>query len=668
MKRLRYLFCSATVLFVAWIFGASTLSRVESTESKSSREMNSNPQAILALSEYSKNGLAPGNSLRFVAYSDRSVIYRERRKDGHAALMTGTIDDETWHTIEKIVAEMPNVKTNFAFTEREGEQSSTLLYYDGKVMREIEMYGLVSAHKKKTGTTVSYSTPAPAIKTPSPWWGSGEVPQAAIGAWYETHYYVPSNAHPWVPENFEVNLTQGSGTKTVAWPAYWPQPRDQKPRPIGGYTLHMPGEYLNEFEKLFGETQTATRISGETLAVSYLVPIPCDHELLTALESGESEKKSQTPTILPSDFLKKTSLADIKKLAREHEYRLVRIVEPQELWPSAHYAQASSASTAPQSGFVRTADVIEELYQSNNTKQIDAGLELAQEAKHNSFRIASEIASTHSPDETRALILRHLADRKFLPVITPLIQESVARGADYETVEPIAAYWRKLRADKEPLAWLPLHRTEMERATTFPHYHLGGKSFGMDTSSTQGKLEKKPAAPIRTAPFNTMLLDWNEEAAARCLRSWTKQSNGKVEAKLFDTTTPISANDITAKQLLKMQLDCLAGATEENVKLDAVTPEKVFSILFSTASNGGAYSHGEYGAIGRLATWQSVSAMVGFGADSSFDEVHKAATQCHWYSMASTAKWFNNIAWDFGVVCLREDERHIAVLAATDED
>jgi hypothetical protein len=42
--------------------------------------------------------------------------------------------------------------------------------------------------------------------------------------------------------------------------------------------------------------------------------------------------------------------------------------------------------------------------------------------------------------------------------------------------------------------------------------------------------------------------------------------------------------------------------------------------------------------------------------------------QSDWYSLSSTAEWFHNVAWDFGIVCLRPDKRHVAVLAASDQD
>jgi hypothetical protein len=74
------------------------------------------------------------------------------------------------------------------------------------------------------------------------------------------------------------------------------------------------------------------------------------------------------------------------------------------------------------------------------------------------------------------------------------------------------------------------------------------------------------------------------------------------------------------------------------------------------------------GAYGRLAAWKSLASLVGVAETASFDEVCDAVSQSDWCSIESTAKWFYNVAWDFGIVCVRPDKRHIAVLAASDED
>jgi hypothetical protein len=592
-----------------------------------------------------------GTPIRFALYSNRTVIYRDR-KNRHGGFITGTVDDEAWQTFEKIVTELPAVKANFAFSEAEGQSNSLILFNDGKWMRQLSMYGSISAKKTGSGKVASYSTSVPAIQCPSPLFSGGEVPQSAIGAWYETHYFEPKDAHPWIPDHFEVSLPEGTGSKTVSWLANWPQLSAAKPLDYSnGFSLQMPGKDLNEFERLFRKTGTAARISGHTLVVSYSISFPSQQELLAAIPLGVREESLRKQLPLPRDFLQKTKLADVKIIARERGYDMQRIV--------------SESPVSGGVGFVRSADVIEELCQSNDSEEIDTGLELTLEAKRNPLRMASVIASTLAPELTQALIVRHIADHKFLEVITPLIQESVARGADYDAVEPISTFWRKLMKQNHPLAWLPLLRMDIERSISFPSYSTGGSVAHLPSTSVQGTLEKQPSRSTPEKPFTTLSLPFNQDAAARCVCSWKKHSNGKFEAKLFEISSVISAADVSTKQLLKLRLECLAGATPRQVKVDAVPADSIFAMMFGAASNGGAYPPGENGAYGRLAAWQWLAALSGVGASATFDDVHSAAKQSNWYSVSSTSKWFHNIAWDFGIVCLRPDKRHVAILVAS---
>jgi hypothetical protein len=209
---------------------------------------------------------------------------------------------------------------------------------------------------------------------------------------------------------------------------------------------------------------------------------------------------------------------------------------------------------------------------------------------------------------------------------------------------------------------------EIERTVSFPSYGTSGSAFSLPSTSVQGKLEKQHTLGVSGRNFTTTSLPFNQEAVARCVATWTQDSNGKIEAKLFETSQVISASDVSAKQLLRLQLECLAGSTASEVKLDAVPSDTIFALMFGSASNGGAYSHGEKGAYGRLVTWQSLAALTGVGASGTIEDVDRAVQKSSWYSFSSTARWFYNIAWDFGIVCLRPEKRRLAIFAATDQD
>ena len=81
------------------------------------------------------------------------------------------------------------------------------------------------------------------------------------------------------------------------------------------------------------------------------------------------------------------------------------------------------------------------------------------------------------------------------------------------------------------------------------------------------------------------------------------------------------------------------------------------AILFGAAANGGAYDSGLGGAYGRAATWRSVRALAG-----------GSHVGCAWWIFDAANDWFQRVAWDLGVACLRPGGHVMAVLAATDTD
>jgi hypothetical protein len=403
MNEHRKLFSALIILVAIWVQGAG----VSSSELNPNCRSSMDPQPILGLLEYANSSEMEGNPILFALYSDRTVIYRDR-KNRHGGFVTGKVDDEAWQMFEKIVSGLTLVKTNFAFTEAERQQTTSIIFKDGNSNRELSIYGPISVKKIGIGRAATYSTSEPAIKIISPSYSSGEVPQSVIGAWYETHYFVPTDVRKWEPDYFDAYLfhQETKGKNIVSWPANWPKLEGAKSEDYSnGHSIKLPGKYLAEFEKLFREAGTTTTIGGHTFVVSYTIPLPSEHQLLAAAPVGVNEPQQRKP-LLPRDFLEKTNLNDVKKIARERAYEMHRIDSP-----------ASEGVN-----FVRSADVIEELCQSADSEAVDAGLELTIEAKRGPLRLASMIASTHSPESARALIVRHIADKKFLEVITPLFR------------------------------------------------------------------------------------------------------------------------------------------------------------------------------------------------------------------------------------------------------
>ncbi len=117
--------------------------------------------------------------------------------------------------------------------------------------------------------------------------------------------------------------------------------------------------------------------------------------------------------------------------------------------------------------------------------------------------------------------------------------------------------------------------------------------------------------------------------------------------------------------LLAAGLDCLAGTTAGTLAVSSCPPAEAWRVLFGAASAGGAYNAGARGAYGRLAAWQSLTALAG----ATPATVESRATACRWFAFAApTSTWYTQIAWDRGLAALSPDGRRLAVLAATDTD
>jgi hypothetical protein len=162
------------------------------------------------------------------------------------------------------------------------------------------------------------------------------------------------------------------------------------------------------------------------------------------------------------------------------------------------------------------------------------------------------------------------------------------------------------------------------------------------------------------------VIEATDEAAAReiaaAVREWQHGSNGLVEARVFRAARPLADDDLTVGFLQSLGLDSLP-ASEEGVEVEQVSPGRAVSDLFCAASGGGAYTAGLMGAYGRLA-----AGLVGAATGESIEGVAALARRCRWLSFAAASGWFNNVAWDVGLVAVRPDGASLAVLAATDTD
>ncbi|MFI8350564.1 DUF6183 family protein [Streptomyces sp. NPDC085596] len=248
-----------------------------------------------------------------------------------------------------------------------------------------------------------------------------------------------------------------------------------------------------------------------------------------------------------------------------------------------------------------------------------------------------------------------------------LVHELVLRGVVVEETPGIAEWATSPHWSHHPLGRLPLRLSDVESCADLPSYHAHGSSHSMP----YGPLESRELTVIADAPVPPVeeTTTWSAAAAmAKAVANWAEESNGRIEARLFDFAAPLDAGSVP-NALLALGLECLRGAgktTDLSVAVRA--PAQVWRVLFAAASTGGAYNSGSYGAYGRLAAWQSMAALAGSPEGATAGEAEARVRDCTWHVFGADTKWFEQVAWDIGLAALAPGHRHLAVLAATDTD
>lgn len=256
-------------------------------------------------------------------------------------------------------------------------------------------------------------------------------------------------------------------------------------------------------------------------------------------------------------------------------------------------------------------------------------------------RLAALLAQEQDP-AVLLLLLADLAPRTHaIELGACLLHELVLRGV---SVAPVADQW-SARLAGHPLGALPLSPLPGEERLPLPKFRVNVHSTGMPFGP--GAAEVTTAGPV---PLTTRQPAPPDVTAA--VTTWLTRSNGKAEAALFTLAKPLT--EVGIRTMASLGLDSLAG---NGIALRKATLADVVGMLFAAAASGGAYDRGLDGAYGRAATWRSVTAL----CDGD-------PAGCAWWTFDAANDWFERVAWDIGIVCLRKGGRGLAVLAATDVD
>ena len=248
-----------------------------------------------------------------------------------------------------------------------------------------------------------------------------------------------------------------------------------------------------------------------------------------------------------------------------------------------------------------------------------------------------------------------------------LVHELVLRGVVVGEAPGIAGWATSPHWGHHPLGWLPLTLSGMEESADLPSYSIRGSSHSMPYGPSESReLAVHAGARVPTAEETTTPAA--ATAMGTAVANWAEESNGRIEARVFDLAEPLDAESVPTA-LLTLGLECLHGAGKKTaLSVAARPPAQAWQVLFAAASTGGAYNSGSYGAYGRLAAWQSLAALAGSPEGASATEVEAHVLDCVWHGFGADTKWFEQVAWDIGLAVLSRGRRRLAVLAATDTD
>jgi len=284
---------------------------------------------------------------------------------------------------------------------------------------------------------------------------------------------------------------------------------------------------------------------------------------------------------------------------------------------------------------------------------------------------ASQLAAGHAPTDLAAVLFGGGGAVGAAEELRAcVVHELVLRGVAVYELPYIAGWANSPHWRHHPLGWLPLELSEIERDRDLPSYSSrGGSSHSMPygPSSDRGKAAA-PSGAAGAASALDVTTDTVAASISSAVENWTRGSNGRIEARVFEFAEPIGPETVPAT-VLASGLACLRDRKPKSAfSTSACTPAEAWRVLFAAASTGGAYNSGCFGAYGRLFAWRSMAGLAGATEGATATEVAERALLCTWYLFDADSPWFEQVAWDIGMATLDPSRARLAVLASTDTD
>jgi len=281
--------------------------------------------------------------------------------------------------------------------------------------------------------------------------------------------------------------------------------------------------------------------------------------------------------------------------------------------------------------------------------------------------MVGRLAASQPPDLLNGLA--RLLGEDQLEFAAQLVQALVIEGMDISIHSDLGGLSSRIIQSKHPLNILPLSLFPFEQEIPYYTAQYGPSGHQSLMPFNYPAEEKYPIAPGNTTGFASEETTTPEiqQQLQVVFQEWCDKSNGKVEARQFRFQSPVDVSKLP-QLLASLDVACWQSGSEGPVSVGQVSPGRIINVLFASAANGGAYSKGLGNAYGRLAVWRSITGLVGASEPTSIVTLHDAMQECLWFEITQNSWWFNDVAWDVGILTLNKTRQLLTILAATDAD
>ncbi len=242
------------------------------------------------------------------------------------------------------------------------------------------------------------------------------------------------------------------------------------------------------------------------------------------------------------------------------------------------------------------------------------------------------------------------------------VQEHLIRHGSIPEETHVSTFWSQLAVEGHPLSVLPLQllSTESGLAKWMPSYGpRGGSQCSMPFGSNEESGVESAIVDFGIIIEGPLTVP---DDLTRPFAAWLEESNGVVDARAWSIKEDAVVKVDLTDSILQLDVPALVGASVENVDFG-----EALGVLFSGAIDGGAHGADVQGAYARLFAWNSVAGFMR-REFTDLDHLDTPALDSTWFLFDAASSWFEQVAWDVGIVCIPPDRRSLTLLAATDTD